>query len=226
MKFQDDISMLHTRTHTHKHTNTHTDKPKPICPPLFQSWGHNKSKIRWNKCDLQLYSDILQTGLQRIEDKQPKTLLDIDLTAVALNKILYDVSAASTPKKRMSGVQKKKNRLPVWNERIEAAVRLSKGAHEDWKDAGCPRDAASPLQIKKKTARRLIQKTVRQYSYFQMQDKYTEVMLAKVMDTRIFYKLVNQQRSAAQEHCYRITQLRWTGLFNCGRYCKCLFQSL
>ena len=34
MKFQDDILMPHTLTHT--------DKPKPICPPLFQSWGHNK----------------------------------------------------------------------------------------------------------------------------------------------------------------------------------------
>ena len=33
MKFQDDISMPHTPTH----------KPKPICPPLFQSWGHKKN---------------------------------------------------------------------------------------------------------------------------------------------------------------------------------------
>ena len=32
MKFQDDISNMNT--------HTHTDKPKPICPPLFQSWGH------------------------------------------------------------------------------------------------------------------------------------------------------------------------------------------
>ena len=35
MKFQDDISYMNTYIHT--------DKPKPICPPLFQSWGHNKS---------------------------------------------------------------------------------------------------------------------------------------------------------------------------------------
>ena len=115
---------------------------------------------------------------------------------MALNKILYDASAASTPKKRKSGVQKKKNRLPVWNEKIEAAVQLSKSAHEDWRDAGCPRDTASPFLIKKKTARRLMRQTVRQQSYLQMQDKYTELMLAKEMDTRIFYKLVNQQRSA------------------------------
>ena len=31
MKFQDDISK--------NVTDTHTYKPKPICPPLFQSWG-------------------------------------------------------------------------------------------------------------------------------------------------------------------------------------------
>ena len=34
MKFQDDISNMNTYIHT--------DKPKPICPPLFQSWGHKK----------------------------------------------------------------------------------------------------------------------------------------------------------------------------------------
>ena len=34
MKFQDDISNMNMYIHT--------DKLKPICPPLFQSWGHNK----------------------------------------------------------------------------------------------------------------------------------------------------------------------------------------
>ena len=42
MKFQDDISNMNTYTQTH----THTDKPKPICPPLFQSWGHNKQSYK------------------------------------------------------------------------------------------------------------------------------------------------------------------------------------
>ena len=37
MKFQDDISNMNTYIRTY----IHTDKPKPICPPLFQSWGHN-----------------------------------------------------------------------------------------------------------------------------------------------------------------------------------------
>ena len=38
MKFQDDISMPPP-------PHTHTDKPKPICPPLFQSWGHKNPKL-------------------------------------------------------------------------------------------------------------------------------------------------------------------------------------
>ena len=41
MEFQDDISNMNTHTHTY----IHTDKPKQICPPFFQSWGHNKAKI-------------------------------------------------------------------------------------------------------------------------------------------------------------------------------------
>ena len=43
MKFQDDISNMNT--HTHTHTYVHTDKQKPICPPLFQSWGHKNSQV-------------------------------------------------------------------------------------------------------------------------------------------------------------------------------------
>ena len=41
MKFQDDISNMNTYIHT--------DKPKPICPPLFQSWGHNNRELyQWH----------------------------------------------------------------------------------------------------------------------------------------------------------------------------------
>ena len=36
----------HEYTHTHTHTHIHTDKPKPICPPLFQSWRHNQDQGR------------------------------------------------------------------------------------------------------------------------------------------------------------------------------------
>ena len=157
------------------------------------SKDHIKPKVRWDKCDLQLYSDILQAGLQKIEANGPSTLLEIDLSAMALNKLLYDASVASTPKK-LNGARNR-SRLPVWNDTIAVAVRLSKLAHTEWKEAGSPTIATDLLLIKKKAARRAMRQTIRQQNYLQMQEKYTELMLAKEMDTKIFYKLVHQQRS-------------------------------
>ena len=137
------------------------------------SKDHIKPKVRWDKCDLQLYSDILQAGLQKIEANGPSTLLEIDLSAMALNKLLYDASVASTPKK--SNGARKRSRLPVWNDTIAVAVRL---AHTEWKEAGSPTIATDLLLIKKKAARRAMQQTICQQNYLQMQ-KYTELMLAK-----------------------------------------------
>ena len=112
---------------------------------------------------------------------------------MALNKLLYDASVASTPKKS-NGAQKR-SRLPVWNDTIAVAVKLSKLAHTEWKEAGSPTIATDLLLIKKKAAQRAMRQTIRQQNYLQMQEKYTELMLPKEMDTKIFYKLVNQQRS-------------------------------
>ena len=58
MKFQDDISNMNTYVRT--------DKPKPICPPLFQSWGHKEllTKVtvqsRYN-----LFSTISHFGIEK-----------------------------------------------------------------------------------------------------------------------------------------------------------------
>ena len=52
-----------------------------------------------------------------------------------------------------------------------------------------------------------------------MQEKYTELMLAKEMDTKIFYKLVNQQRSTATE------MLHFEGLLFYRGDCKRFFWS-
>ena len=87
----------------------------------LSSKDHIKPKVRWDKCDLQLYSDILQAGLQKIEANGPSTLLEIDLSAMALNKLLYDASVASTPKK--SNGARKKSRLPVWNDTIAVSSK-------------------------------------------------------------------------------------------------------
>ena len=61
--------------------------------------------------------------------------------------------------------------------------------------AGAPFDPSNPLAVRRKMARRHIRQTVRQQSYLHTEDKYQEIMQAKMEDTKLFYRLVNKQRS-------------------------------
>ena len=71
MKFHDDISNMNT--------HTHTDKPKPICPPLFQSWGHNY-------CMVQPIVSIFNLG-NAVADSVASLKLIISFSCVILRKL-------------------------------------------------------------------------------------------------------------------------------------------
>ena len=51
MKFQNPSFKFVLNGRTHGRTDGRTDKPKAICSPLFQSWGHNKKKTRFERMD-------------------------------------------------------------------------------------------------------------------------------------------------------------------------------
>ena len=43
MKFQNPSFKIFLNERTHGRTHGRTDKPKAICSPLFQSWGHKNT---------------------------------------------------------------------------------------------------------------------------------------------------------------------------------------
>ena len=45
MKFQNPSLNFFFNGRTNERTHGRTHKPKPICSPLFQSWGHNEQKF-------------------------------------------------------------------------------------------------------------------------------------------------------------------------------------
>ena len=62
------------------HTNEHTDKPKPICPPLFQSWGHNETCDTRKYCPFRFRTGDKQTGRPfQSTGKQCNATLDAEL---------------------------------------------------------------------------------------------------------------------------------------------------
>ena len=153
-----------------------------------------KPKIRWKKTDLEIKSCILAEKLPPLLNITPTCEMDVDLMATTLNSILYSASVAASPKGGPQSKQRKRT-LPIWNDTISEVVERSKQAHKEWQMAGSSQDNTNPLVLRRKQARRHMRQTIRQQVFLQKQEKYEEIMHAKEGDTRLFYNLVNGQRS-------------------------------
>ena len=165
-----------------------SNKKEALEPPI-------KPKIRWNKTDLDLYTSILDDKLPSPISLETTCDMDVDLLASTLNSVLYSASVAASPKGRPQSKQRKRT-LPVWNETISEVVERSKRAHKEWQAAGSPTDITNLHVLRRKQARRLMRQTIRQQVYIQKQEKYEEIMHAKEGDIKLFYRLVNKQRSS------------------------------
>ena len=73
MKFQDDISNMNIYVRTYIHTYIRTSRNQ-YAPPLFQSWGHNKT----SNCTCKGFTEVL-------------FLLLLSLTAVVVMVIIFYV---------------------------------------------------------------------------------------------------------------------------------------
>ena len=70
MKFQDDISNVNIYIHTYIHTYIHSDKPKPKCPPLFQSLGHKKEQGK-----LHMFLNVRELRSNKLGRKKEKSMM-------------------------------------------------------------------------------------------------------------------------------------------------------
>ena len=77
MKFQDDISNMKT--------HIHTDKPKPICPPLFQIWGHNKLISAPNHHQTIIVACFIASVTQIGKPFHPMVLYETNLICIFMN---------------------------------------------------------------------------------------------------------------------------------------------
>ena len=94
MKFQNPSLNCFLNGRTDTRTDGRTDKPKPICSPLFQSWGHNYHKIptliepRCEKNGLLGFRPHLvrhKSGCTTTEDSWRLEILDLERRGVVLS---------------------------------------------------------------------------------------------------------------------------------------------
>ena len=157
-----------------------------------------QSRIRREKCDLELYSHVVAEKLSTVSPLV-ECSLDAELLVRTISFTLRKASemSCSEPKKR-----KTKKGFPVWNDRIAMAVHNSKVAHFEWKKAGKPSDTNCCSHRRRLEARLALRREVRFTLFRQRQDLLGSVMSASEQDTKLFHRLVRKQRarpSAATE---------------------------
>lgn len=91
--------------------------------------------------------------------------------------------------------KRSKKGLDIWNPRISTCVKINKACFVEWKHAGSPRNSDHPALVERKRAKSMLRSEIRRTRAETRERMYTEIMNAKTEDTRLFYRLVQKQRS-------------------------------
>ena len=109
-----------------------------------------------------------------------------------LNAVLKQVTLNSIPKLRTE-ISIKEIRNRPWIKQIHDAVRLCRLRWWEWKKSGSPTDPNEETVLNMKSAKRSLRKEQRREAAKRRTEKAEEIMNAR-NDTRMFYKLINNQR--------------------------------
>lgn len=159
------------------------EEPKPVVKDRSGSL-----RVRWDKCDVELYKDVVHDALSTAGLNPPSSHLDADISVRTITSILDGAAKAASPLPRK---KKSKKGYPIWNDKVAAAVQMSKKAHYEWKRAGRPRGESSVFKNKKE-ARKYMRQVLRMTLCEQKQELLTEIMTAKDTDVKLFHRLIKK----------------------------------
>ena len=151
----------------------------------------------WEKCDKSVYRLHLTQNFPKI-NKNVDSLYDItEMVQEITSTIKIAEKKAFGNKKR----KKSKNTKIKWTPEISKAIKESKIAHNNWKKGGRPTDKEDPLYITRKLAKQNLRRIQRKDSAIERAKLYNEISQANInSDQKLFYRLVNKQRSQPSEN--------------------------
>ena len=149
----------------------------------------------WDDCDVQIYVDSIQ---RQICEKYTETQ-DQELALCFIKDTLDRAAQVSIPK-YIPGKVVKKNMKKAFSQDIKIAVKGSKKAWWEWKLVGSPSSLSHPLTIKMKQAKRKLRSEQRKAAAIKHQNELDQIMHAKSNDDKMFFKLINRQRSTSNSN--------------------------
>lgn len=151
-------------------------------------------KLNWDKMNKDEYRNVAETFLTpSITISNSSDLLT---HLESLMSSLNDAANSCNPVR--SKTKKSRKGLIVWTPAISKAAAESKLANRNWKMAGSPKDSNHVTCIERKRAKARLRSAIRSRSRCLRDEKYNKIATAHKNDSKLFYKLIRQQRSNAR----------------------------
>ena len=176
---------------------SNTSDHHPITITLKVSMENNKSninqkpkttiRVKWDKLDTDKYRD--NTKLKMTENNKLLMGGNTEKSVKILTNILTESIAELIPERKIC---KNKPKLKVWNEEIKKALKDTRMAHKEWREAGKPNEGE--LIRTKKKCKSNLRKSVRVEQAIKSAKTKEDIMNARTGNTKLFHQLVNNER--------------------------------
>jgi hypothetical protein len=184
----DSVKVLHHPLNTSDHRPVQAVFDTYIIPkPMAQAILRPAGRPRWHKADINQYARNIDTLLAGWEISTPGSPYSIELATMDLINTLRKAEEGSVP--RPSCVILPRKPKPI--EWVEIHKKV-KEAHGEWCVQG---KARGDIFEKLKDLKRQLRQTERQQAAKRRDDLYRDIESAATMDSKIFFRLVNKQRS-------------------------------
>ena len=170
----------------------------------------NKEKIKimckpkWEKCNRTVYRNTVRNQLMPFETFLPSLNSQIDVLQPLshLNAVLKQATLDSIPKFKPEVIVKELRNRP-WSAKIHDAVKNSRLSWWEWKKSGSPTDPNDDTVRNMRMAKKPLKKEQRQEAAKRRREKVEEIMNSQ-NDTKMFYKLISNQRKAANKQLHTL----------------------
>ena len=146
---------------------------------------------------------------QRLKKNNTKNIRLVNNTEIEINQKLEELYGA-IKKAEEASLPPRKNKLKKnnnlkWTPEIKHAVSISKTAKRTWREAGSPVDPNHISNIDKKNAKTKLRSVQRRQQAIDRQNLYSKISDSHTDQQKLFYHLVNKQRSTKTKSTDYIT---------------------
>ncbi|MES9879590.1 MAG: reverse transcriptase family protein [Sedimenticola sp.] len=193
-----DLNAENTSDHTLVTATVQVKLPQdPKIVPASKGEKHTlKKKCRWNKCDIQTYHQLVEDNIDTADISDGTSTAMLGIQCKVIENILHSAASQSIPDYHRDRTNKSKGK-GTWSPDIQSAAMAARRAHREWKDSGSPQSREHPANQTRRESKRKLRRLQRQTHARKQLCLQREIMDASDFDQKLFYRLVNKQRSSA-----------------------------